>query len=267
MLGLVALGNEIDGKPVGDEVPDGVGEGLRKDDAPGLGEAEESGIRERRGAGRGGVGAIFEDVGTFSGGEAGVGFGRMVEPAEEGNPEQTEAAGEEEGGPPIVEKVIDGVDEQWGDGTADGGAGIVDRDGPTGFAAREPFGDGFSGSGPVGGFAGTEEETAGGEAGEARRERGGHGGEAVESDGEGEAAAEADAIKETAGEGLAERVGDAERDDEEGEGGVVPVELGFDVGGEDGEGLAVDVVDDCGEEKGGDDVPAEVGDGRGHVLV
>ena len=66
---------------------------------------------------------------------------------------------------------------------------------------------------------------------------------------------------------MAEGVGDAEGDDEEGEGGVVPVELGFDVGGEDGEGLVVDIVDDRGEEESGDDVPAEMGNGRGHVLV
>ena len=56
-------------------------------------------------------------------------------------------------------------------------------------------------------------------------------------------------------------------DEEEGEGGDIPVELGFDVGGEDGEGLTVDVIDDCREEEGGDDVPAEMGNGRGHVLV
>ena len=74
-------------------------------------------------------------------------------------------------------------------------------------------------------------------------------------------------VKEAAGEGLAEGVGEAEGDDEKGEGGVVSVELGFDVGGEDGEGLAVDVVDDRGEEEGGDDVPAEVGDRGRHLLV
>jgi len=74
-------------------------------------------------------------------------------------------------------------------------------------------------------------------------------------------------VKEAAGEGLAEGVGEAEGDDEKGEGGVVPVELGFDVGGEDGKGLAVDVVDDCREEEGGDDVPAEVGDWGRHLLV
>ena len=66
---------------------------------------------------------------------------------------------------------------------------------------------------------------------------------------------------------MADGVGDTEGDDEEGEGGVIPVELGFDVGGEDGEGLTVDVIDDCREEEGGDDVPAEMGEGMGRVTI
>ena len=66
---------------------------------------------------------------------------------------------------------------------------------------------------------------------------------------------------------MAEGVGEAEGDDEEGEGGVVPVELGLDVGGKDGESLAVDVVDDGGEEERTGDPPAEVRDWFGHAQL
>lgn len=66
---------------------------------------------------------------------------------------------------------------------------------------------------------------------------------------------------------MADGVGDAEGDDEQGEGGVVPLELGLDVRGENGEGLPVDVVDDGGEEEGGSDVPAETENGMRHLLV
>ena len=60
---------------------------------------------------------------AFGFGEAGVGFGGMVEPAEEGDPGEAEEAGDEEGGAPVVEEAVDGEDDEWGDGAADGSAG------------------------------------------------------------------------------------------------------------------------------------------------
>ena len=81
-----------------------------------------------------------------------------------------------------------------------------------------------------------------------------------QSDGEAQAVARAEAVDEAAGEGLAHRIGDAEGDQDPGEVGVRPLVLGLQVGGEDAQRLAVDVVDDGGEEEEPPDVPAQVPD-------
>lgn len=264
---MIALGDEIDGEPVGDEEPDGVGETLGEDDAPGLGVFEKGLVREAGLAGGAGVGAVGEDVFPFFFGEARMGFRRVIEPAKERDPEQAEDAGYEERGTPIVENPIDSKDDEGGERAANGGAAIVDGDSPAAFALGEPFGDGFGGAGPVGGFARAEEEAEGGEAGEAGCEGCGHSGEGVEADGEGQTEADADAVQDAAGDGLANRVRRAEGDDEQREGGVVPVELGLDVRSEDGKRLAVNVVDDGGEEERSRDPPAEVWNWFGHAQV
>ena len=82
----------------------------------------------------------------------------------------------------------------------------------------------------------------------------------VPQDGEREAVARADAVEHAAGHGLHHRVGDAERDDDQGEVLVRPVELGLERRPENAQRLPVEVVDDRRGEEQAADPPAVAAD-------
>ena len=251
-----AFGNEVDGKPVGDEEPDGIGERFRNDGAPGLREPEEiPPARERFGDGGFGGRLVVEEHLEFGGADARVILRQVIEAAPGDEPEKAEHSGDDEGdAPPPAE--IHGQDEKRRDGAADRGAAVIEGGGETAFALGEPFGDGFAGGGPVGGFAGTEKETESGEAEDAICEGGQERDDGVPRNADSEAAAGADAIDLAAANGLSDGIGDAESDSDGGVVGVGPVVLLLEEGREDGKSLAVDVVDDRGGEEEYADPPA-----------
>jgi hypothetical protein len=184
----------------------------------------------------------------------------VVEPAPAEQPEEAEGSGDHYGGTPTPAEV-DAENEEGCDGSAEGAAAVKEGGGKGVLLAGEPFADDLGGGGPVAGFPRAEEKTQAGKAEEALGERGEHGDGGVPGHGEGEAAACAEVVHEAATGGLAEGVSDAEGDDDGGVVGVGPVVLEFEEGREEGEGLAVDIVDDRGGEEEGAYPPAEAMDG------
>ena len=97
-----------------------------------------------------------------------------------------------------------------------------------------------------------------------RSERRRHRGERIERDGGGQPGARADAIQPSPARRLPDRVGDAECDDEQREVRVRPAKLGLENRRHDVQRLAVDVIDDRGEEQDAADVPAQPANRPGH---
>ena len=79
----------------------------------------------------------------------------MVQPDDE--PDDAEAAGEDEGALPAEVDGDPGNGERDEDGS-DAGAAVEEAGGEGAFALGEPFGDGLDGGGEVAGFAEAEEE-------------------------------------------------------------------------------------------------------------
>ena len=186
-------------------------------------------------------------------------FGPAVQPPEQQQPQEAEQARDDERGPPAAERVIRPQHDERRERAADRRAAVEQRDRPSAVAPREPLGDGLGRAGPVRRLrrarAGSGSPRGSGSRSPAtsaspRPNR-------TRPRGSGRCACRCLSRRRPDAR-LAERVGDAEGDDQPGEVGVRPVVLGLDVRREHAQRLPVDVVDDRRQEQQAADVPAEV---------
>ena len=152
-----ALGDEVDGKPVGDKEPDRIGERLAKHDAPCL-------LTPQQGTPR------FWSARCNFGSS---GFGRLhgINPPPHKQPYHPEQASKDERRPPTAERIVEPHHHHRCDSPADRGAAIEDCDRHAALGFREPFGNSLRRAGPIGRFAGAQHKS------EYRKalESGGHG--------------------------------------------------------------------------------------------
>src|SRR4051794_14055926 len=87
----------------------------------------------------------------------------MVDAQPGDEPYEAERAGEREG-PPPPDEGGEHRHHDGGDGAADAGATVEDRDSDAALLGGKPFGYGLAGARPVESFANAEKESAGGEA-------------------------------------------------------------------------------------------------------
>ena len=186
---------------------------------------------------------------------AGSGLRRVVHGEPEGEPEQPGDADEGERAlPSEVENQV-GHDGR-GEDCAHGGAAVEESGGEGAFLFGEPLGDDFDAAGPVAGLADAEQKAEDAEAEGAARESVQGRGDAPPGDAEAVAEARAQTVDHGAGEPVHDGVGEEEGGDHARVVLVGHVELFAQDRGGDAEGLAVQVVDDRGEEGQRDHAPA-----------
>ena len=157
---LKPLRDEIDREPVGDEEPHRIGAGLGDDVAPGLRQAEQRAVaaarcrasprrpRRRRGSRGCRRAPRPRAADDLRGGDRAR--GTAISHRNPSVPVMQERR------PPAAERVVDGQHDQRRERAADRRAAVEQRDRPPALAPREPFGDRLGRAGPVAGFAEAE---------------------------------------------------------------------------------------------------------------
>ena len=175
------------------------------------------------------------------------------EPGDE--PKEAEGAGGDEGGAPAIER-RERRDDGRGDNGSDRGSGLDEAVDEAAVLRFKPVGDAFGGGHEVAAFAGAEEEAEAGEGPGAADEGVEHVGRAPPDHEEAKGAAGTPAVDEEAGADVHEGIGGEEGGEDVGVLLIGDRQFLREGGGEDGEGLAVDVVDDRGEKEEASDAPA-----------
>src|SRR5947209_10725829 len=114
--------------------------------------------------------ALRADKLEFRGRNAGMLLRSAVQQPPGDQPEESEAACENEGWPPGSEPAINRQNDKGRHGAANSGAAVEHRHCPGALFRREPLRHGFGGSRPITGFTGTEEKSKKTEAADAARE-------------------------------------------------------------------------------------------------
>ena len=212
-----APGDEVDREPVGDEEPHRVGQRLAEDDAPRLAQPEQPaatapGRRPSR-VGSGGLDrlAVGQDVGPLLGRDPRMALGRVVEAAEQQQPDQAERAGDDEHRPPRA--------EAWNSHSTRTGAIAAPTDDPlSNSATAQPLSrrgnhseTAFVAPGQLAASPAPSRKRNAGERLQADRERRQHRRDGVPEHRDRQPCPRADAIEPLAGDGLPDRVGDAGR--------------------------------------------------------
>lgn len=170
-------------------------------------------------------------------------FGAAGEDLPEGEPGESDEAGEPECAAP-AKGLEDGGHDERGDDGAEGTAGIGNGDAAGALDGREGLDDGAEAAGEGGAFA----EAEGGAGEEEGEEAGGEGvggrAEAPEGDGGGHGDGEAEAVNPPAPEEVSEHVGNGEAGDDPAVLFAGELEFGEHGGGKEGKGIAVDVADE-----------------------
>src|SRR6266545_2191539 len=252
---------EVARHPEDVQPPDGIGQEPADDDGPHLAIAEElepAGMPRltARAVRRGGFALSFEDGGALLLPQPGMLLREAIDEEPEHEPAKTETARDDEGGPPAPVGGQQG-DEGRRQRASDRGSGVEDAHAQGAFLRWKPLGDRLGRPRPVAGLAESENEAPEGEARHAARGGVGDRGDRPHDDRDRESDAGPDRVVQPAGEHLAGRVGDEEGVLDGRVFGVREPEVVADGFLEDGHRLAVDVVDDGGEEDESDHPPAE----------
>ena len=181
--------------------------------------------------------------------------GAAADELPEDEPGEADEAGEPEGSAPTEGLVNRGHEERRDDGT-EGTAAVGDGDAFGAVFRGEGLEGGAEAAGEGGSFAKAEGEAGGEEGDEADGECVGDAGESPEGDGDGHGGFDAEAVHPVAPEDVREHVGNAEAADDEAVLFAGKVHFFEDDGGEEDEGVPVDVADEADEEhrQGGDPI-------------
>src|SRR6266404_9731728 len=153
-----AFCDEVDGKPVRDEKPNGIGKALGDDRSPGLRKLQEIEPSQPRLTGDLrflGLGKNHLALGVT---DARMILRQVVHPAPDDQPQESEQSRNNEGDAPSPTKVHR-QNQKGRDRTADRGAAVVQRRRKAALALWKPFGNRFARAGPVGRFARAEQKT------------------------------------------------------------------------------------------------------------